>query len=44
MTMVLTWTKGNIRTYTTDLYLADIALKNGYVVRISKKDFFGTRL
>ena len=44
MTMILTWTKGNTRTYTKNLDLAEVALKNGFIVRISKIDSFGTRI
>ena len=36
MAVVLSWTKGNTRTYTRRVDLAEVAIKNGFVVSILK--------
>jgi len=36
MALILSWTKGNTRTYTKRLDLAEVAIKNGFSVSILK--------
>jgi hypothetical protein len=38
MELIMCWKKGNSKTYTKRLDLAEIAIKNGFVVSIVKKD------
>lgn len=40
MELVLSWKKGKTMNYTQNLYLAEIALKNGCVVYLQRKDSF----
>ena len=40
MAVIMSWTKGNTRTFTRRLDLAEVAIKNGFVVKILRQKSF----